>query len=63
MLNWIKARYGDPEIIITENGWSDASGYLDDAMRIYFYKYYINNVMKGVCDFLVHFSHLLSSVW
>ena len=47
MLNWIKDRYGNPDVIITENGWSDAVGYLDDSMRVYFYKYYINNVLKG----------------
>ena len=47
MLNWIKDSYGNPDIIITENGWSDAEGYLDDSMRVYYYKYYINTVLKG----------------
>lgn len=36
MLNWIKDRYNNPDIIITENGLSDRNGYLDDMMRIYF---------------------------
>ena len=48
MLNFIKEKYNDPEILITENGYSDVNGYLDDAMRIYYYKYYINNVLKGI---------------
>ncbi len=47
MLNYIKQRFNDPEIIITENGFSDTAGYLDDAMRIHYFKYYINNVLKG----------------
>lgn len=48
MLNWIKTHYNNPDVIITENGWSDAVGYLDDSMRTYFYKYYINNVLKAI---------------
>lgn len=47
MLNWIRTRYNNPEVIITENGWSDAIGYLDDSMRVYYLKYHINNVLKG----------------
>lgn len=37
MLNWIKQRYGDWEIIITENGVSDSGG-TDDQPRIDYYK-------------------------
>ena len=48
MLKWIKERYNNPEVLITENGWGDVAGYLDDSMRVYFYKYYINNVLKGL---------------
>lgn len=36
MLNWIKDRYDNPPVVITENGVSDLNGYLDDSMRIYF---------------------------
>ena len=25
LLNWVRNRYGDTEIIITENGWSEAA--------------------------------------
>ena len=55
MLNWIKSRYNNPPVIVTENGWGelkedDGSSddlILDDLMRVYYYKSYINNVLKG----------------
>lgn len=46
-LKWIRDRFNDPDIIITENGYSDNSGNLDDMMRVYYYKHNINNVLKG----------------
>ena len=48
LLNYLKDTYNNPPIIITENGYSDKEGYLDDAMRVFYYKYYINNVLKGI---------------
>ncbi|XP_053375783.1 uncharacterized protein LOC123534954 isoform X1 [Mercenaria mercenaria] len=48
MLNWIKDQYGDVPVYITENGVSDRNGSLNDQHRIYFYKNYINNVLKAV---------------
>lgn len=36
LLNWVANTYGDPEILITENGMSD-TGELDDQQRINFY--------------------------
>ena len=48
MLNWIRRTYNNPTVIVTEAGLSDYSGQLDDAMRVYYYKYYINNVLKGI---------------
>jgi len=50
LLNYIKDRYNNPDIIITENGYSDKNGYLDDSMRVYYYKYNINNVLKAIKD-------------
>ncbi|CAL8131573.1 unnamed protein product [Orchesella dallaii] len=49
LINWIKDTYGNPKVLITENGWSDAgnSG-LNDTQRIGYYTDYINNVMKAV---------------
>ena len=46
-LQWIRDRFNNPDIIITENGYSDNSGNLDDMMRVYYYKHNINNVLKG----------------
>ena len=46
-LKWIRDRFNNPDIIITENGYSDNSGNLDDMMRVYYYKHNINNVLKG----------------
>nr|CAH0099626.1 unnamed protein product [Daphnia galeata] len=49
-LNWIKDRFNDPEIIITENGISDRSGNVDDMMRVYYYKHNINSMLKAIKD-------------
>lgn len=46
-LEWIRDRFNDPEIIVTENGFSDASGALDDLQRIYYYKHNLNQMLKG----------------
>ena len=35
---------GQPTFYITENGFSDLQGNLDDLQRIYYYKHYINQV-------------------
>lgn len=50
LLVWIRDRYENPEVIITENGVSDDVqhyGSLNDQQRIRFYNSYINNVLKG----------------
>ena len=44
-LNWL-SKYGKP-IIVTENGFSDYIGNLDDMQRVYYYKHYINQMLKG----------------
>jgi len=49
VLNWIKNEYGNKwDIYITENGFSDYQGNLDDQHRIYYYKHYINQLLKAV---------------
>jgi lactase-phlorizin hydrolase len=53
MLNWVKFTYGDFPIYITENGISDRNGSLEDQHRIFYYKHYINNVLKGIAS--LHF--------
>ena len=47
LLKWIKDNYGDPEVFITENGMSDRNATLDDQHRIFYYRNYINEVLKG----------------
>ena len=48
MMNWVKEEYGaDVPIYITENGFSDRIGNLDDLHREYYYKHYINQLLKG----------------
>ena len=48
MMNWIKANYGDVAVYITENGVSDKLGNLDDLHRIYYYKHYLNQLLKSI---------------
>ncbi|XP_021358662.1 lactase-phlorizin hydrolase-like, partial [Mizuhopecten yessoensis] len=48
MLNWIKDHYGDVPVFITENGISDRNGSLSDDHRIFYYKHYINEVLKAI---------------
>jgi len=47
LLNFIRENYGDYDILITENGYSDYQGNTDDLQRIYYYKHYINNMLKA----------------
>lgn len=47
LLKWIKDNYGDPEVFITENGMSDRNATLDDQHRIFYYRNYINEVLKA----------------
>jgi len=41
-INWATREYGAPDIYITENGFSDRLGNIDDLQRIYYYKHYLN---------------------
>ncbi|BFZ09306.1 hypothetical protein BsWGS_12345 [Bradybaena similaris] len=47
ILVWVKEHYNDPIIYITESGRSSNPG-LDDPERIYYYKYYINEMLKAI---------------
>lgn len=46
-VNWLYNRYQMP-IYVTENGFSDFIGNTDDLQRIYYYKHYINQLLKAV---------------
>ncbi|XP_033990534.1 lactase-phlorizin hydrolase-like [Trematomus bernacchii] len=48
ILNFIKAEYGNPPIIITENGISERGPVdLNDTLRSYYYEQYINQLLKA----------------
>ena len=54
LLSYIKQNYGDPEIYITENGWSEkgedvrvGKAALNDAQRVAYYTKYINEALKA----------------
>lgn len=47
MVNWVRRQYGNIPIYITENGLSDRNGSLSDEHRIYFYRHYIDELLKG----------------
>ncbi|XP_063417586.1 lactase-like protein [Mytilus trossulus] len=47
-LNWMRNHYGNVPIYVTENGISDRNGSLHDDHRIFYYKHYINNVLKAI---------------
>ncbi|CAG7726489.1 unnamed protein product, partial [Allacma fusca] len=51
LLNWIKDTYDNPEVLVTENGFSDneEDGIgLEDSGRENFYRLYINEMLKAV---------------
>ncbi len=47
LLNWVRQKFGNHQILITENGVSDRLGHIDDLHRIYYFKHYINQILKG----------------
>ena len=50
VVNWLRKEYGQSvPIVITENGVSDRIGNLDDMQRVYFFKHYVNQLLKGIC--------------
>ena len=66
IMNWIKKEYGaEIPIYITENGVSDRIGNLDDMHREYYFKHYINQLLKGMTvskAILVYYTNLLGVV-
>jgi beta-glucosidase/6-phospho-beta-glucosidase/beta-galactosidase len=47
LLKWIKKKYNNPHVIITENGYSDAGELKDDA-RIDYFKGHLSAVAKAI---------------
>ncbi|CAG9832194.1 unnamed protein product [Diabrotica balteata] len=49
-LNWIRKNYGDVEIFITENGFSDTTGILEDYRRINYYEQYLSSCLNAIYE-------------
>ena len=47
LVDYLSQTYKKP-IYVTENGFSDFIGNTDDLQRIYYYKHYINQLLKAV---------------
>ncbi|XP_076107988.1 lactase/phlorizin hydrolase-like isoform X2 [Mytilus galloprovincialis] len=62
-LNWIKQKYGDVPVYVTETGRSDHDGRLHDQHRISYFEKYINEVLKAIrldnCNVKGFFAHTL----
>ncbi|KAK9721939.1 Glycosyl hydrolase family 1 [Popillia japonica] len=50
LLNWIRTEYDNPEVMITENGFSDRDGDLNDCRRINYFNEYLQNVLEAIED-------------
>ncbi|KAM5159016.1 beta-klotho [Callospermophilus lateralis] len=49
VLNWIKLEYGNPRILITENGWfTDSYVKTEDTTAIYMMKKFLNQVLQAI---------------
>jgi len=49
VLKWLNNEYeGKYDIYVTENGFSDKLGNLDDLQRTYYYKHYLNQMLRAV---------------
>ncbi|GJQ82458.1 hypothetical protein Trydic_g11869 [Trypoxylus dichotomus] len=48
LLHWIKEQYNNPEIIVTENGYSSSGNDLVDCRRINFYNVYLEALLEAI---------------
>ncbi|CAH1100589.1 unnamed protein product [Psylliodes chrysocephalus] len=48
LLRWFKQEYFDPEILISENGYSDSDGRLDDPIRKNYLRDYLSNIRDAM---------------
>lgn len=48
ILSWIKNEYNNPELYITENGWSDDDGETVDIGRINYMRDHLNAVLQAI---------------
>ncbi|XP_060532763.1 myrosinase 1-like [Cylas formicarius] len=50
LLNWIKVEYNPAEVMVTENGWPDSTGTLEDQERITYMQGYLSNLLDAIDD-------------
>ncbi|KAJ8973913.1 hypothetical protein NQ317_000458 [Molorchus minor] len=50
LLKWIKKNYKDPELLITENGYSDCDGSLNDDKRIFYIREYLSSALDAIYE-------------
>ncbi|XP_060532760.1 myrosinase 1-like [Cylas formicarius] len=50
LLNYVNDKYKPPEIIVTENGWTDVTGTLDDDDRVSYYQGYLSNLLLALVE-------------
>ncbi|CAG9131155.1 unnamed protein product [Plutella xylostella] len=50
VLSWLKARYGDHEVVITENGYSDVPDVVNDDVRINYFREYLTQVHRAITE-------------
>ncbi|GJQ82456.1 hypothetical protein Trydic_g11867, partial [Trypoxylus dichotomus] len=50
ILNWIKDRYGNPEVIITENGYADNEDELRDCGRVNYHNEYLEQLLVAIYE-------------
>uniref|UniRef100_A0A0A1XAB9 Myrosinase 1 n=1 Tax=Zeugodacus cucurbitae TaxID=28588 RepID=A0A0A1XAB9_ZEUCU len=58
VLKWIRDKYNNVEVLITENGWSD-DGQLDDPQRIDYLRAHLQAVLNAINDGcnVTHYTH------
>lgn len=47
LLNWIKDRFNNPKVMVTENGFSDF-GDLEDLRRTSYHQHYIHAMLQAI---------------
>lgn len=47
---WIRDNYGNPEVLITENGWSEHDWDVEDTQRRDYLKGHLNAVLDAIDD-------------
>ncbi|XP_048484016.1 myrosinase 1 [Plutella xylostella] len=50
VLSWLKTRYGDHEVVITENGYSDVPDVVNDDVRINYFREYLTQVHQAITE-------------